>query len=286
MKIGFTLNPYDNGFARFKENKFSKIAECGFSAVDYNTADTNTELYKMSELELERRMLSERNAAEQAGIEISQVHAPWRWPPLDSTQEQRAERMEKMKRSILLTQQLGCKHWVVHPIMPYGIEELNTENAEKTWDLNICFMSELLEFAKKQGVTICLENMPMLDFSLATPAQILKFVKAINDTDLKICLDTGHVAVFKELTIGGAVRELGKEIKALHIHDNMGDRDAHLFPTYGCIDWSDFTNALKEIGFDGVFSLEVFPDEALDDISFLKVCTDLYGIAHRLIEGK
>lgn len=285
MRIGFSLNPYDNGFARFKENKFFKIAECGFSAVDYNTADTNSALYQISEPELERRMFYERTAAEQAGVEISQVHGPWRWPPMDATSEQRTERMEKMKRSILLTQQLGCKYWVVHPIMPYGIEEVNTENAEKTWNLNLRFMSELLEFAKKHNVTICLENMPMPDFSLATPAQILKFVKAMNDIDFKICLDTGHVAVFDELTAGGAVRELGKEIKVLHIHDNKGDGDSHLFPTYGCIDWIDFTNSLKEIDFNGVFSLETFPDESLDDLNFLSVCNDLYGIAQRLLSG-
>ena len=39
------------------------------------------------------------------------------------------------------------------------------------------FFTELLQFAKEQDVTICLENLPMAKFSLADPRQVLKFVK-------------------------------------------------------------------------------------------------------------
>lgn len=136
--------------------------------------------------------------------------------------------MEKMKRSILFTSILGCKHWVIHPIMPYGIQEKDTKDAEKTWELNIEFMSRLLEYAKEQDIVICLENMPMPQFSIATPAKILEFVKTMNDDHFKICLDTGHVAVFSELSIADEVLRLGDNIKAIHIHDNMGDGDTHL----------------------------------------------------------
>ncbi len=56
---------------------------------------------------------------------------------------------------------------------------------------------------------ICFENMLMREISLATPADILKFVKAINDDNFKICLDIGHVAVFNDLVPGDEVRRLG-----------------------------------------------------------------------------
>lgn len=284
MKIGIYFNPFDKGLARF-DDKFSKISKCGFSAVDYNMADTNTELYTLDYEKLKSKMFLEREDAKQHGIEISQVHGPWRWQPQDATYEQRAERMEKMKKSILLTEELGCKNWVIHPIMPYGVNDANTDNAQKTWDLNYEFMTHLLEFAKKHNVTICLENMPMLGFSMARPSQILKFVKEINDNNFKICLDTGHVAVFQDLSLGDVVRELGKEIKVLHIHDNMGDVDTHLKPTYGCINWKDFATALKEIDFDDVFSLETLLDESLDDISFEKECVDLCNIAKSILNN-
>ena len=87
-------------------------------------------------------------------------------------EEDRKERMEKMKKSIRYTAVLGCKYWVIHPIMPFGVCEKDTEDAQKTWDMNIEFMSELLKVAKEVGVTICFENMPMLQFSLAKPDKI------------------------------------------------------------------------------------------------------------------
>lgn len=284
MKIGIPFNPYGTAHARYGEQCFVKLAQQGFSAVDYGMTSTETELYTMSLSDLEQKMLADKAAAAEAGIEISQVHGPWRYPPQDSTAELRQERMEKMKKSIWATRVLGCKYWVVHPIMPYGTADLDTGDAQKTWDLNIEFMSELLAYAKSQDVTICLENMPMRRFSIATPSQILKFVKTMNDEHFKICLDTGHVAVFANLSAGDAVRELGKEIKIFHIHDNMGNSDAHMWPTKGITNWEDFVKALKEIDFPGVFSLETKFPPMQEDEAFEADCLELIRIVKNLVK--
>ena len=122
---------------------------------------------------------TKKKLAAEAGISIHQAHGPWRWPPRDLTAEDRAERMEKMKRSIYIAHLLGCPNWIVHPIMPFGIEDLDTENAAKTWEMNVEFMTELLKTAKEYDVTICLENMPMTKFSMATPEKILEFVRLL-----------------------------------------------------------------------------------------------------------
>jgi len=284
MKIGIPFDPYGTAHARYGEQRFVKLAQQGFSAVDYGMTKTETELYTMSLSDLEQKMLTEKAAAAEAGIEISQVHGPWRYPPQDSTAELRQERMEKMKKSIWATRVLGCKYWVVHPIMPYGTADLDTGDAQKTWDLNVEFMSELLAYAKTQDVTICLENMPMRRFSMATPSQILKFVKTMNDEHFKICLDTGHVAIFADLSAGDAVRELGKEIRIFHIHDNMGDSDAHMWPTKGITDWENFVKALKEIDFQGVFSLETKFQPNQEDTDFEADCLELIRIVKNLVE--
>ena len=52
------------------------------------------------------------------------------------------------------------------------------------------------------------------------------------------------------------LREGKDKIKVLHIHDNHGMNDEHLIPYMGVIDWKEFVLALKEIEFDGVFSME------------------------------
>lgn len=283
MKIGISVRPYSGAWMRCYDEKFKMLEKCGFSSVDYNICNTDDVLYTYSDSELERQMTSELSRATSANISFSQVHGPWRYPPCDLTPEDQAERMEKMKRSLLAASFLKCKYWVVHPIMPFGTDDLLTGNEEKTWEMNLSFMRELLAYAKQLGITVCLENMPMLSFSLAKPGDILRFVREIDDESFRICLDTGHVAVFEDLTPAEEARKLGKYIKVLHVHDNCGDKDAHLYPGLGRIDWVDFVKALNDIGFDGVFSLETAPSLSLDNDSFEAECKEIYDLANKIV---
>ena len=285
MKIGFAINPLLAAENRWGDKRYECLSRLGFDAIDFQMADTDLPIYAMSDQELSELTAREKQLASDAGVTIFQAHGPWRWPPRDLTDEDRAERMEKMKHSIYISHLLGCKNWIVHPIMPFGIEDLDTENAPKTWEMNVAFMSELLETAKKYDVTICLENMPMVNFSIATPERILEFAELMNDEHFKVCLDTGHVAVFKELSLGDEVRRLGKHIVTFHIHDNDGRRDLHQFPGFGRIDWSDFGRALRDIGYDGSFSLETAPPTALSTRVYEKYLTALIATAEDIINS-
>lgn len=269
MRIGISASSLDaKGYGRFGNATYLKLKEHGFDCTDFDMADTKTSLYTETVSQAEATLCRERELAHAAGIEIHQVHGPWRWPPQDATEEDRKERMEKMKQSIYLTTVLGCKNWVVHPIMPLGLDDVDTDDALRTWAMNFVFMEELLETAKAHDVTICLENMPMHKFSMSKPKEILNFVQQIGDDHFKICLDTGHVSVFPELDLAEETRKLGKEIRVLHVHDNRYNCDMHLNPYDGIIPWESFGNALRDIHFDGVFSLETLPGGKLPDALF------------------
>lgn len=267
MKIGIATGAYlGHDYGRFGADAFRKIKEHGFDAIDYDMVDTDGPLYTLPYDEAEAAVVLHRQSAEQAGLLISQVHGPWRYPPRDALPEERAERMEKMKRSLRLTVALGCRYWVVHPIMPFGVEDRGTADEEKTFRLNLEFMTELSDYAAALGVTVCLENMPFLKFSLSKPADILRVVEAVNRPNFQVCLDTGHVCVFgKELEIGEEVRRLGDHLRVMHVHDNKKGRDLHLMPRMGILDWESLVAALKEIGYSGVFSLETVPPDGLPD---------------------
>lgn len=266
MKIGITESSYR---VYPKEIRYQKMKEHGFTCADYGMSNTEVAPYTLDDAEFDAYLTEERRLAEDAGIVISQVHGPWRWPPQDATEEDRAERMEKMKRSIRGTAVLGCKNWIVHPIMPYGINELGTDDAQKTWDLNVVFMRELLACAKEHDIIICFENMPMPNFSLGSVEAIMRFVNEMNDDHFRVCLDTGHVNVFPGQTLYDAVHMIGDKLQTLHVHDNSGKSDEHRLPWLGTADWAGFGCALREIGFDGVFSYETGPAIALP--------VDLYG---------
>ena len=246
MKIGSNLTI----FRDYGNECFKKMKEFGYDYADIHIDDAP---YTSDEEAYYAYYMNQKRLADEAGVTIWQVHGPWRYPPHDETPEHRADRLRIMTWSIKATAKIGCKLWVVHPLMPFG--ENDDFNYEKFLDINYEHFMALLPVAKENGVTICLENMPFRFLSISKPDNTYELVKRINDENFKMCLDTGHSAVFG-LSPADAVRKIGKDIKALHIHDNLGDGDIHLLPLMGVIDWKDFMKALKEIEFDGVFSLE------------------------------
>lgn len=276
MKLGIYDELNYAAHAKLGENKYPALKSLGFSAVDYNMMHVDTVFYTATTDALRPLLTDIKASIEKAGMFVSQVHGPWAWPPkYDVSVETRAERLEHMKRSIELTALLGCTNWVVHPLMPFSCEDIPAHKEQETHDINLAFMRELLPFAKQQGVTICLENMPMRNFSISTPAAILRFVEEINDEHFKICLDTGHAEMVSDTSPGDAVRMLGDKIRVLHVHDNNGERDQHLLPGKGVIDWPAFVKALRDIGFNGVFSLEAAPSKALPDEEYKAGLADI-----------
>lgn len=254
LKIGTMESAYcfKYGF----ENGIDRMRRHGYEAMDYQEfVDTDTQLFEKTSYEFETYLKFQRKVVESGGIIIHQAHGPWRWPARDATYKEREERFEKMVRSIEGTAILGCKNMVIHPILPFGGDDIRHE--QESYEINIEFMERLANVGKKSGVTICFENMPMPCLSLGSVEAVLNFVKTINSEFFKVCLDTGHCTMFG-ISPGDAVRLVGKEyLHALHIHDNDGRNDRHWAPFDGVIDWGDFAKALAEIRYEGVISLEV-----------------------------
>ena len=252
MKIGITAAHYTE--SRGFEEGLRQIRADGYDCIDYSEfSNPESEKFRCPELEFDDLMRRERAFIESLGLEISQSHAPWSGPSQDATEADRRAQFEKMSRAIRGTALLGCRFFVIHPIMPWGKVDAD---ASFTHAVNLDFMGRLCRVAEHYGVTVCLENMPFRQQSLATPEACLRLVREIGESNFGMCLDTGHCTMHG-INPGDAVRMLGREVlKALHVHDNDGEKDRHWYPYSGVIDWDDFGAALREIGFDGTLSLE------------------------------
>lgn len=254
MRIGISLGGIPAG-----DDVFERIKASGFDCIDYDTIANTAKhpAYALNDADFEKFFLSERDRIRAAGLEVSQTHGAWRYPAYDGTEDERAERFEKMSRGIWATKLLDCKYFIIHPLMPFGAE--SDENPQGVWDINLEFMTRLAKVGEEHGVIVCLENMPMLKFPMSKPDIVLKMVKEINSPWLRMCLDTGHCVVHEGWQAGQAVRLIGKEYLAtLHVHDNNGKNDLHWLPFSGggMVDWEDFRKAIFEIGYDGVMSIE------------------------------
>ncbi len=257
MLIGHTLGYRDY------EKEMLKLRDYGYGAFDFQGfVNTETELFIQHDRMFERSLMEMRRYADANGLIFSQTHGPWRYPPTDATESDRAERLEKMKKAIYGTAILGCPYMVVHPVMPFGVTE--KQDNERFMEINRTFFARLTEIAAEYQVTVCLENMPFPQIPLTTPEQIADFVRALGSERLRVCLDTGHALVMHRQP-ADAVRDIGKDLLAtLHIHDNDG-KDHHRMPGCGCADWEAFSDALREVGYAGCLSLETEAPGSLPD---------------------
>lgn len=255
LHIGIKSNAY-HGYS-FDES-LAKMQEHGYEYIDYQDfVNIESDFFKLPEEEFIAEILSQKAAFSSHGLTVSQAHAPWR-APKDNDPEERKRWLLAMKKAIRGTHALGCHCFVVHPLMPY----MDTaENPDEVWAMNEEFLAELADYAKDYRVTVCFENMPFPVFPIATPEDCVAMVDKLGRENLKICLDTGHAAIFDGKDVAHAVRTIGHRLEALHIHDNMGEKDEHLYPGYGIIDWDEFAIALRDIGFTKVISLETCPKD-------------------------
>lgn len=279
MKIGMTAGRYTKDLSAF-ENEILELKEIGFDCIDYQGfINTSTELFSLPNGEFDAYLLACKAILDKHGMAVYQSHGPWRWPAADDTQAARDERFEKMSQALRGTRLLGCDRMVLHNLMPQL--RIDTDPAYVR-EVNRAFFARLCQKAGEFGVTVCLENMPFPCQSLSRPHQTLELVKEIGAENLRVCLDTGHAQVL-ECSPANTVRLIGKEyLHALHVHDTDGLRDRHWLIGDGVIDWEDFGAALREIGFDGCFSIEAVvkansPEERKAQL------TRLYTAAKRII---
>ena len=282
MKIGIA-----GQLGKLGDELFVKLKEAGFDCNDFQMANTEDLPYTLEGEEFKSYLLKIKAKADAAGIEINQVHGPWCWPLRDGTPEGRAERMEKMKRCLDAAAILGAKYMVIHPIMPHGISERhNKDLAKETHDINVTFLRELAEHGASVGVTVCLENMPFPKFSITTPEDVATIIDEVGHESLKMCLDTGHAAIFPDWQPDKSLRVYRDYIKTVHVHDNDGKNDEHRLPYYrGVTDWHAFGVALREVSFDGVLNLECGPASTLPMEIYLDMLMAVGKIA-RYIESE
>ena len=53
------------------------------------------------------------------------------------------------------------------------------------------------------------------------------------------------------------IRRLGNRITLLHLNDNDTLTDQHKMPLSGSIDWASVLGALEEVGYRGVYNMEL-----------------------------
>lgn len=266
-KIGLSIFNFQ---WRYGDKEALRLAkEVGCDAVDFSLEaeepDKETSIYFKGE-EAVRQYYSELGAyAKELGLIISQTHGRCR--PYINDPEADVITLEKTRLDCIATAALGAPVVIVHNISttkmgPDADPDFMHEFSYNMW-------MDMLPFAKKYGVKIATETFgdaPKYDCCnfFGRQEHFLKSLKLVKESEygewFTVCVDSGHsnlISRFGEPSVGDVIRQIGKEITVLHLHDNNGLVDQHKLPLSGDIDWKDVFDALDEIGYDGVYNMEV-----------------------------
>ncbi len=106
---------------------------------------------------------------------------------------------------------------------------------------------------------ILVENIPN---DLSAPEKLVEMITAAHFSDVGVCFDVGHAHMSGN--IPEAFETLKQHIRSTHIHDNKADRDSHLWPGEGSIDWKEFMDLLRTAPHVPPVLLEIEGEEHLN----------------------
>ncbi len=188
----------------------------------------------------------------EGGLIFQSVHAPFSkmnkmWEPGDEGDAALAELIACAED----TARYGVPIMVTHVFIGFGEEHPN--------DLGVQRFGKVVKRAEELGIKIAFEN---------TEGE--KYLELIRDNLFSspaagFCIDTGHEMCYNRSE--DMISKYGQNGKLFctHLNDNMGitgpeifwHDDAHLLPFDGVADWDGIANRLKNVGYDGILTMEL-----------------------------
>lgn len=259
ISIGY-LKKSPEGTPRTLEQASNICKEGGISYADY--------LSPVKEDNWEELAYQDAKILSDAGITVHQSHVPFnRYSMIDESLF-----YEYMLRSVEAANILGATYLVIHG------DEFQTFPRTKEDPLawSIAFYTPMAELAQKKGIKLAFENV-FEDGNggrLRHTSVTEDLIALIDGLDAVCCWDYGHGRKQNGEKDLEEIKKIGNRLACTHVHDNYYDKDLHVPPFFGDIDWKGHMAFLKEIGYKGMLSFEPvygqMPDSlAVDYLKFM-----------------
>jgi sugar phosphate isomerase/epimerase len=207
-------------------------AQSGFSAIELFCARGHFDYQSLTEARALGAWLDAH------GLALHAVHAPTQrdqapsresGSPISISDPERVRRLEAVDE---IKRALDLAECVPFPFLVLHVATSRDPDEPRRWDAAFNSIEHLALFAKQRGVTIALENTPG---EMPTPANLRRFLDQTRLSDVRFCFDVGHAHIGGGIAV--ALESMRERIVTAHIHDNHGEKDEHLLPFDGTIDW-------------------------------------------------
>jgi sugar phosphate isomerase/epimerase len=223
----------------------AEISSAGFDSLEIFGTRAHFDYSQKSEIQ------AMAAALEKNRLKLASLHAPTSrdissmresGTPLSICEVERVRRIEAMdelKRVIDVAEELPFARLILHMGGP-------RESADpRKRDAAFSSLEHLILHAHHVGVTICVEN---TNSEMGDPAYLRAFVDETRLSGLRFNFDIGHAHLsdFPEAErIEKSFAPLRELVASVHLHDNHGEKDEHLPPFDGSINWPAAIKLLK-----------------------------------------
>ena len=269
--IGISIGGYQMKYGDMRALEIAK--EIGADAIDFSLDLPDCDyrkagsVYAKSEEEIVAYYTEIGKRARELGLIVAQTHG--KLNGLHGEKEFDDALMKNMHIDILATAAIGAPVCVIHTIS--SIFHGPDADPAMMQRLNYEMFTGLLPYAKEKGVKVATETFGdancakfcCLDF-FGGFDNFMEGYRAVKNSEygeyFTVCIDTGHcnkATRFGQPGPAEFIRRFGSDISVLHLHDNNTLTDQHKPPLTGDIDWNDVLDALDEVGYDGIYNLEI-----------------------------
>src|SRR5580693_5297129 len=223
----------------------SQIGGAGFHGVEIFCSRSHFDYTNRAEIQ------NIAGALADARLQLASLHAPTS-RDLSATREggqplsicevervRRIEAMDELKRAIDVAEEIPFSRMIFHMGGPRETADLRKRDAA------FSSLEHLILHARHLGVTICVENTTS---EMGAPAYLRSFVDETRLAGLRFNFDIGHAHLAdgpEENRIAESFEPLRELVAGVHVHDNHGEKDEHLPPYDGAIDWAAAVKVLK-----------------------------------------
>jgi len=165
---------------------------------------------------------------------------------LHPEKSRRIAAMDEIKRALETADSIPFRKLIVH------LGERDDEWSPRTIEYALTALEHLGAFAHPLGVQPLVEN---LTGDPTTPPHLIEILAIGHLDSIGVCLDLGHA----HMTVGvaQAIGTFGARIVQVHAHDNHCQKDEHLWPGDGTIDWPAAAAALNALATPPAVVLEL-----------------------------
>jgi len=214
------------------------LAEAGFDGAEFS----HIEHLGPADLDAMAR------AAESLGLIAWSAHS---WQAIPGDRESVGAALSEFDDFLGKSARLGVQRVVVHCA---GAKDQLSDPAvrQQRLDANMACLEPLAGRVAETGASVAIEN----GASWADWQFVIDMVQRFGHPNVGLNVDTGH-ANLGDMDPVSAIRAAGPLLITTHMQDNYGQVDDHLPPGLGHIDWPAVVAALREVGYDHMFMVEI-----------------------------